>query len=196
MRRPITVVRPPQWTWRHSREELSGKPGAVQYGFAGGDPVNFSDPFGLCPPCTGTHDAVMLPIISEAIGGGEPDEPALIPATPPWELVWGVRGWFKSAWAGARGLVGAAVRGGFVSRSMGKGSVKIGKSSYQVHVERGGSGQLQIHVQTTGGPGKGTKVTITDPTDLSALDKSVRTNTEIQNRLKKAFEELEKMRDP
>ena len=21
------------------------------YGFAGGDPVNFSDPFGLCPPC-------------------------------------------------------------------------------------------------------------------------------------------------
>lgn len=27
--------------------------GLNTYGFAAGDPVNFSDPFGLCPPCSG-----------------------------------------------------------------------------------------------------------------------------------------------
>ena len=32
------------------------------YGFAGGDPVNFSDPFGLCPPPPGTFDALCFAV--------------------------------------------------------------------------------------------------------------------------------------
>ena len=30
------------------------------YGFANGDPVNFSDPFGLCPPCGSDMEEAML----------------------------------------------------------------------------------------------------------------------------------------
>ena len=33
--------------------------GANAYGFAGGDPVNFSDPFGLCPPCSDRDEALQ-----------------------------------------------------------------------------------------------------------------------------------------
>jgi hypothetical protein len=36
------------------------------YGFAGGDPVNFSDPFGLCPPCDG-RDAADLALGSTPV---------------------------------------------------------------------------------------------------------------------------------
>jgi len=37
---------------RFTQEDPIGLAGGVNlYGFADGDPVNFSDPFGLCPPC-------------------------------------------------------------------------------------------------------------------------------------------------
>ena len=49
-------------TGRFTQEDPIGIAGGVnQYGFAGGDPVNFSDPFGLCPlekdgiPCAITY---------------------------------------------------------------------------------------------------------------------------------------------
>ena len=39
-------------TGRFTQEDPLGLAGGMNlYGFAGGDPVNFSDPFGLCPPC-------------------------------------------------------------------------------------------------------------------------------------------------
>ena len=39
-------------TGRFTQEDPIGLAGGVNsYGFAGGDPVNFSDPFGLCPQC-------------------------------------------------------------------------------------------------------------------------------------------------
>src|SRR5438067_318236 len=38
-------------TGRFTQEDPLGLAGGLNlYGFAGGDPVNFSDPFGLCPP--------------------------------------------------------------------------------------------------------------------------------------------------
>jgi hypothetical protein len=39
------------------------------YGFAGGDPVNFSDPFGLCPDCILDAIAVATDIAEIARGG-------------------------------------------------------------------------------------------------------------------------------
>ncbi len=61
---------------RFTQEDPIGLAGGLNlYGFAGGDPVNFSDPFGLCPefitgrPCS---DAVaigvgFIPIVGDAI---------------------------------------------------------------------------------------------------------------------------------
>ncbi len=37
----------------YTQQDPIGLAGGLNlYGFASGDPVNFSDPFGLCPPCT------------------------------------------------------------------------------------------------------------------------------------------------
>jgi hypothetical protein len=40
------------------------------YGFAGGDPINFSDPFGLCPPCLGVdiNAGILAPLADPRIG--------------------------------------------------------------------------------------------------------------------------------
>ena len=51
-------------TGRFTQEDPIGLAGGMNlYGFAGGDPVNFSDPFGLCPWCVGAAAGA-------AIGGG------------------------------------------------------------------------------------------------------------------------------
>jgi len=48
------------------------------YGFAGGDPVNFSDPFGLCPACDGTG---AIEGAAGALGGAAGAASALVGAT-------------------------------------------------------------------------------------------------------------------
>lgn len=48
-----------------TQEDLIGLGGGVNlYGFAGGDPINFSDPFGLCddpddPECKGVSEQIV-----------------------------------------------------------------------------------------------------------------------------------------
>ena len=47
-------------TGRFTQEDPIGLAGGMNlYGFAGGDPVNFSDPFGLCPNCK-SHNEKMI----------------------------------------------------------------------------------------------------------------------------------------
>ncbi len=50
-----------------TQEDPIGLAGGVNlYGFAAGDPVNFSDPFGLCPPCVPFVETVpMMNAISQ-----------------------------------------------------------------------------------------------------------------------------------
>ncbi len=43
------------------------------YGFAGGDPVNFSDPFGLCPWCLGAVGGVVTGYALAAVTGADYD---------------------------------------------------------------------------------------------------------------------------
>jgi len=53
---------------RFTQEDPIGLAGGLNlYGFAGGDPVNLSDPFGLCPPCVGLVDpSVVLSNVARA----------------------------------------------------------------------------------------------------------------------------------
>ncbi|MEJ7812825.1 MAG: RHS repeat-associated core domain-containing protein, partial [Gemmatimonadaceae bacterium] len=66
-------------TGRFTQEDPIGLAGGVNlYGFAGADPVNFSDPFGLCPPndknqgdCQQVTALQSLQILASAIASGE-----------------------------------------------------------------------------------------------------------------------------
>jgi len=58
-------------TGRFTQEDPIGLAGGLNlYGFAGGDPVNFSDPFGLCPPCLGVdiNAGILAPLADPQIG--------------------------------------------------------------------------------------------------------------------------------
>src|SRR5206468_7456463 len=56
-------------TGRFTQEDPLGLAGGLNlYGFAGGDPVNFSDPFGLCPPKDNTPCPAQLIDNSDGIG--------------------------------------------------------------------------------------------------------------------------------
>jgi RHS repeat-associated protein len=52
---------------RFTQQDPIGVAGGMNlYGFAEGDPVNFSDPFGLCPPCAGLSSGIPA-ILSQAL---------------------------------------------------------------------------------------------------------------------------------
>ena len=64
---------------RFTQEDPIGLAGGMNlYGFGGGDPVNNSDPFGLCPPCDGTG---AIGGVAGALGGAAGAASALIGAT-------------------------------------------------------------------------------------------------------------------
>ncbi len=63
-------------TGRFTQEDPIGLAGGMNlYGFAGGDPVNFSDPFGLCPACAAAAllefglGAQVVPGVGTVLGG-------------------------------------------------------------------------------------------------------------------------------
>src|SRR5205823_1529420 len=58
-------------TGRFTQEDPIGLAGGLNlYGFAGGDPINFSDPFGLCPLCLGVdiNAGILAPLADPQIG--------------------------------------------------------------------------------------------------------------------------------
>jgi RHS repeat-associated protein len=58
-------------TGRFTQEDPIGLSGGLNlYGFASGDPVNFADPFGLCPPCLGLVDPALIFSHTAVVGVG------------------------------------------------------------------------------------------------------------------------------
>jgi RHS repeat-associated protein len=58
-------------TGRFTQEDPIGLSGGLNlYGFASGDPVNFSDPFGLCPSCLGLVDPALIFSHTAVVGVG------------------------------------------------------------------------------------------------------------------------------
>ena len=78
---------------------------------------------------------------------------------------------------------------GFKNVPVGRGSVKIGKNFWQVHAEVGGSGQGLVHGQVVRGPAKGLRL------PSAMLPRSVRLNAEMQRRIQKALEMIDRLRE-
>ncbi len=130
-------------TGRFTQEDPIGLAGGLNaYGFAGGDPVNFSDPFGLCPGINGTLSLLDCPrgyvsLIGEMTGaliggvvggtGGASAGAALCAATVVGAAPCAVAGGAAGAAAGARrgavigGAVGAALDVALAMANAGKG---------------------------------------------------------------------------
>ena len=88
------------WSGHYTQTDPIGIAGGLNtYGYAGGDPVNFSDPFGLCPHCVG---AVIGAVSELAIQGA------------------------TGSWSG-QAVVAAAVAGGISGGlSVGGGLLRVG----------------------------------------------------------------------
>jgi RHS repeat-associated protein len=52
--------------------------GANLYGYAGGDPANSTDPFGLCPPCSASDMVALASDVAEKTKGLQSLEPAML----------------------------------------------------------------------------------------------------------------------
>ena len=75
-------------TGRFTQEDPIGLAGGLNvYGFAGGDPVNFADPFGLCPPCTGDELGEIAALVTQKTAGLKVITDALTSVTPVGDLL-------------------------------------------------------------------------------------------------------------
>jgi RHS repeat-associated protein len=186
-------------TGRFTQVDPIGLAGGLNaYGFAGGDPVNYGDPFGLCPLGLSAGRSFLCNLIEATsiaagadlggiLGGGAgvfagPAAPVAVPAGA-------YAGMAAGAGIGAvagRGLTDVLFNSGFNSRTTGR--AQIGKQDARVDAELPtdhSSGD--VHVQTKG-PGGPQKYRITDPNDLSGLPRFLRDNESIQRGIQKAFD--------
>ncbi len=190
-------------TGRFTQEDPLGLAGGLNaYGFAGGDPVNYDDPFGLCP-----HDASLAQSVGCALieiattvigadlgmaaGGGAglmasaPTGGVAAPATVP---AGAAAGGMVGAAAGL--LIGDAMTDKMFSNSHTVTQTQIGKQNARVDVEYPEGGRDgNVHVQTKG-PGGRERYGVGDPNDLSGLPKFLRDNQTIQRGVQKAFDLL------
>jgi hypothetical protein len=133
-------------TGRFTQEDPIGLAGGSNlYGFAGGDPVNFSDPFGLC----GEKDGKACPIDnSDGLGWARYAGAMLKPAQPLLEAAGTVEmAFMPSSEAGAITKLGlsegkaAAVEQGIYEFGAASGKIYVGQSSRI-------SGRLLQHVRS------------------------------------------------
>jgi RHS repeat-associated protein len=102
-------------TGRFTQEDPIGLAGGLNlYGYANGDPVNFSDPFGLCPPednnitdCPGFFTAIgaATGALLGGLGGGTGGAALCVPGGPALAAcgaAGGAAGWISGGAAGAR----------------------------------------------------------------------------------------------
>jgi RHS repeat-associated protein len=183
--------------------------GLSAWGFAGGDPVNYADPFGLAP-CPPDNDCAALDMLYGATGavvgmyvGGPPAAPAGALSGAASQLLSSSAGLWRTV---AFGVLTTAVAGLDLLHSEANGPGRrgfqnfrtlngrqIGKNSVSVDGEIGGSGSPQVHVEING-PGydpKGNgKIMINNANDLSGLPKSIRNDAQVIRAINKAFERL------
>jgi hypothetical protein len=146
------------------------------YGFTGGDPVNFDDPFGLCPGINGTYSILDCPpgyltLIGEMTGalvggvvggtGGASAGAALCAATVVGTVPCAAAGGAVGAAAGAKrgvvigGAVGALFDGVVAMANAGKG--RAGNRNPNADANRAAkdaglnkAGQRELHDQISG----------------------------------------------
>lgn len=150
------------------------------YGYAGADPVNNVDPFGLC----------LTPLLVAAAADG--------PA-PVGEIVGGLYCAYRGAVALKR-IFGAASKLGSAAletRSHTTGRTRSGPE-IEVHWEEPTSSgdPGNVHYQGVGGDKNNIpKTKVTDPNDPSQLPKALRSNVELRRLLRRAHEQLQKFRE-
>ncbi len=101
--------------WIFTQQDPIGLAGGLNlYGFANGDPVNFSDPFGLmaCPPCDPAGHGVMVNVIGQ-VAQGQAEPELTVGAFPDWISPSGIWGAGRRLFSAARGVfAGRAAAGG------------------------------------------------------------------------------------
>jgi RHS repeat-associated protein len=189
--------------------------GLNTYGFANGDPVTYSDPYGLCPiplsSCppgyfarAGRMVGGLAGAVVGGIGGGGGGATACAP-TVVGSVPCGVAG---AAAGGAVGLRRGAVMGRMVGMVLDEVAA-MGRSHTATVEDMGGRyGQVRVdweeptsggdpgnvHVQNKNGRVDIGKVYITSMDDLQRLPEAIRNNPRIQRGVQRALEQLDKQR--
>ena len=186
---------------RFTQEDPIGLAGGLNlYGFAGSNPANFSDPFGLCPPhndnlsdCTGfwTVAGAATGALLGGVGGG-------------------TGGFFLGGIGTVPGVSIGAMKGAFVGAVTGAavdGLILASKSHTTATVDIPGLGRTRVdweeptgntpgnvHVQ---GKGRGgvPKTRIGGPDDMNKLPKAIRENPTIRRGVERALEQLRKLKE-
>jgi RHS repeat-associated protein len=176
---------------RFTQEDPIGLAGGVNvYGFANGDPVSYSDPYGLCP-----RTLTLAP--AAAADGPLPVVDAALAVSCVIEL--GMIGFRLYRTARAAESAAAALAGGAVAtKSHTTAQVEIDRRYGEVRVDweesTSGGDPGNVHVQNKNGRVNIGKIYIQTADDLTALPEVIRNNERILRGIRRALEQLERHR--
>jgi hypothetical protein len=160
------------------------------YGFAEGDPVSYSDPYGLCPWAKDearrrSGEACTKEEIAR-VNGGMADE-GIGP------IEWGLgASVVRATWTAMRSLGTAGfarlTRGGMMNNRVLR-HLKINRRELAVDAEFGGSGLGQVHIQFKDGE----KIVLTAIEQIQDLPRALRNNEQVTTAIERGFEWLRKV---